>query len=83
MDTVIGKIEKNLVDILSEKIRPVLLIINSEDERALFTEGTIPKAISAEQFFMDKYKVEMFMTTCDKYTEPTFYGNTTIGDFHA
>lgn len=72
MKSIIGKIEDAFSERISEGILPDLLIINHNDERELFTEGHIPKASSAEDFFMDKYKAELFVTKLQ--TEPEFYG---------
>ena len=68
------KIEDAFAERIAEGILPDLLIINHNDERLLFTEGHIPKENSAEDFFMDKYKVEMFVLTTKLTTEPEFYG---------
>ena len=74
MKSVMQKIEDAFAERIAEGILPDLLIINHNDERLLFTEGHIPKENSAEDFFMDKYKVEMFVLTTKLTTEPEFYG---------
>lgn len=72
MKSVMQKIKDAFAERLAEGILPDLLIINHNDERLLFTEGHIPKANSAEDFFMDNYKAELFVTKLK--TEPEFYG---------
>ncbi len=68
------KIDNAFNERMSEGILPDLLIINHKDEAELFTEAHIPKASSAEDFFMEKYKVELFVLTTKLTTEPEFYG---------
>lgn len=68
------KIEEAFAERMAEGILPDLLIINHNDERELFTEKHIAKASSAEDFFMKKYKVELFVLTTKLTTEPEFYG---------
>jgi hypothetical protein len=74
MMSILEKIEKAFAERMTEGILPDLLIINHKDERSLFTDGFIPKASSAEKFFMDKYKVELFVISTKLTTEPEFYG---------
>lgn len=83
IDTVLGKIKKAFVDLQMENIRPSLIVINQEDERTLFTEGSIPKANSTEDFFLSEFQVEVFIVVEDQMSEPTFYGNMQINPFHA
>lgn len=78
---IIDKIKEAYEELKAEGIRPDLLILNVEMERSLFTEGTIPKSISAEEFFLDKegkygdnfFGVELLVTKLK--TEPEFKGS--------
>lgn len=72
MKSITEKIEDAFTDRLKEGVLPDLLIINNNDERELFTECGVPKNTGAEEFIMDKYKAELFVTKLK--TEPEFYG---------
>ena len=74
MMSILEKIEKAFAERMTEGILPDLLIINHKDERELFTKKHIDKAESAEDFFVDKYKVELFVISTKLTTEPECYG---------
>lgn len=72
--TVLDKIGVAFEILMKEGISPSLLLINKNDERKLFTEGSIPKSESAEDFLLDRFKVEVFVLPINQITEPEFYG---------
>lgn len=71
--TVIEKIEEQIEVRKREGIRPSLVILNTEQERCLFTDDDrIAKETSAESYLMEKYNLELLVTP--RETEPDVYG---------